>query len=135
MTSGAADIFCHIEKLINKLYVIYMLTKSDLQAIDKLITGRIREEVEAEGRNIRDELKGDIQESRIRIQQEIRDLSDRIKNIEIRINNFEKNSQKEFQKLNKRFTDLFNFLDKDQLRTLKRVERIEEHLNLPPLTN
>ena len=112
-----------------------MLTKSDLQAIDKLITGRIREEVEAEGRNIRDELKGDIQESRIRIQQEIRDLSDRIKNIEIRINNFEKNSQKEFQKLNKRFTDLFNFLDKDQLRTLKRVERIEEHLNLPPLTN
>ena len=105
MTSGAADIFCHIEKLINKLYVIYMLTKSDLQAIDKLITGRIREEVEAEGRNIRDELKGDIQESRIRIQQEIRDLSDRIKNIEIRINNFEKDSRKEFQKLNKRFTE------------------------------
>lgn len=112
-----------------------MLTKSDLQAIDKLITRRIREEVEAEGRNIRDELKGDIQESRVRIQQEIRDLSDRIKNIEIRVNNFEKDSKKEFQKLNKRFTDLFDFLDKDQLRTLKRVERIEEHLNLPSISN
>lgn len=107
-----------------------MLTRTDLQSIDKLVSKRIREEIEAEGRNIRDELKSDIISSRIRIQQEIRDLADRIKNLEIRTNSLEKDIKKDFQKLNKRFTDLFDFLDKDQLKTSKRVERIEQHLNL-----
>ncbi|HEY5601417.1 MAG TPA: hypothetical protein VIK81_05035 [Patescibacteria group bacterium] len=78
-----------------------MLTKNDLLAIDKLMTKRIREEVEAEGRNVRDEVKGNLQESRIRILQDIRDLSDRIKNLEIRVNYLSKESKKEFQKLNK----------------------------------
>lgn len=109
-----------------------MLTKTDLQAIDKMFSKRVREEIEAEGKNIRDELKSDILNSRIRIQQEIRDLADRIKNLEIRVNNLEKDTKKNFQALNKRFTELFNFLDKDQLRTSKWVERIEEHLNLEP---
>lgn len=77
-----------------------MLTKTDLQAIDKLVSKRIREEIEAEGRNIRDELKSDIISSRIRIQQEIRDLADRIKNLEIRINSLGKDIKKDFQKLN-----------------------------------
>ena len=111
-----------------------MLTKTDLQAIDRMFSKRVREEIEAEGKNIRDDLKSDIFSSRIRIQQEIRDLADRIKNLEIRVNNLNKDTQKGFQKLNKRFTDLFDFLDKDQLRTLKRVERIEEHLHLEPLS-
>lgn len=83
-----------------------MLTKTDLQAIDKLFSKRIREEIEAEGRNIRDELKSDILSSRIRVQQEIRDLADRIKNLEIRTNGLEKDITKSFQKLNKRFTEL-----------------------------
>lgn len=109
-----------------------MLTKTDLQAIDKLLGKRVREEIEAEGKNTRDDLKSDIINFRIRIQQEIRELADRIKNLEIHMNNFEKDNKKEFLKLNKRFTDLFDFLGKDQLKTLKRVERIEEHLNLEP---
>ena len=111
-----------------------MLTKVDLQSIDKLVSKRIREEVEAEGRNTRDELKSDLITSRMRIQQEIGDLADRIKNLEIRVNNSSTDSKKGFQKLDKQFTDLFNFLDKDQLRTTKRVSRIEKHLNLPPLS-
>lgn len=97
-----------------------MLTKTDLQLIDKLFSKRIREEIEAEGRNTRDELKSDILSSRIRVQQEIRELADRIKNLEIRTSSLEKDIKKNFQKLNKRFTDLFDFLD------------IEEHLNLSP---
>lgn len=112
-----------------------MLTKTDLQAIDKMFSKRVREEIEAEGKNIKDELKSDILNSRIRIQQEIRDLADRIKNLEIRLNNSEKDTKKNFLALNKRFTELFNFLDKDQLRTSKRVERIEEHLNLEPVNS
>ena len=112
-----------------------MLTKTDLRAIDKLVSKRIREEVEAEGKNTRDELKGDVISSRIRIQQEIGDLADRIKNLEIRVNNSDIDSKKGFQKLDKRFTDLFDFLDKDQLRTSRRVERIEKHLKLPPLSS
>lgn len=109
-----------------------MLTKSDLQAIDKLISKRVREEIEAEGNNIKDQLRTDIINFRFRIQQEIRGLADRNKNLEIGVSNLEKNNKKEFQKLNKCFTDLFDFLDKDQLRTLKKVERIEKHLHLEP---
>lgn len=108
-----------------------MLTKADLSAIDKLVTKRIREEVEAEGKNTRDELKSDVITSRMRLDQQIRELAGRIKNLEIRVNNADKNSEKGFKKLNKRFTDLFDFLDKDQLKTAKRVEKIEKHLKLP----
>ena len=108
-----------------------MLTKADLSAIDKLVTKRIREEVEAEGKNTRDELKSDLITARMRLDQQIRELADRIKNLEIRVNNADKNSEKGFKKLDKRFTDLFDFLDKDQLKTTKRVERIEKHLKLP----
>ena len=108
-----------------------MLTKRDLSAIDKLVTKRIREEVEAEGKNTRDELKSDVITSRMRLDQQIRKLADRTKNLEIRVNNADKNSEKGFKKLDKRFTDLFDFLDKDQLKTAIRVEKIEKHLKLP----
>ena len=112
-----------------------MLTKSDLKSIDKLVSKRIREEVEAEGRNTRDELKNDLITSRMRTELNIRDLADRIKNLEIRVNNAAIDSKKGFKKMEKQFTDLFDFLDKDQLRTTKRVARIEEHLKLQPLIN
>ena len=108
-----------------------MLTKSDLSAIDKLVSKRIREEVEAEGKNTRDELKSDVITSRMRLDQQIRELAGRIKNLEIRVNKADKNSEKGFKKLDKRFTDLFDFLDKDQLKTAKRVEKIEKHLKFP----
>ena len=111
-----------------------MLTKTDLKEIDKLIKRRVREETEAEGKNTRDVLKSDILSSRVRIQHEIKDLTDRTKNLEIRLNNFEKDTKKEFQKLNKQFIDLFNFLDKDQIKTIERVKKIEKHLQLPSVS-
>ena len=103
-----------------------MLTKTDLKQMQKLL----REEAEAEGRNIRNELQSDIRESRVRIQQDIRELSDRMKHLEIRVNNAEKETKKGFQKINNRLTELFDFLDKDLMKTSKRVERIEKHLGL-----
>lgn len=110
-----------------------MLTKADIQMISEVVSKRIREEVEAEGKNTRDDLKSDLITSRMRLQQEIRELADRIKNLEIRVNRSDENSKEGFKKLDKRFTDLFDFLDKDQLRTSKRVDRIEDHLNLSQL--
>lgn len=110
-----------------------MLTKGDLSAIDKLVSKRIRDEVEAEGKNTRDELKGDVITARMRLDRLISELADRIKNLEIRVNNSANNSNKGFRKLDKSFTHLFDFLDKDQLKTAKRVDRIEKHLKLPPL--
>lgn len=114
-----------------------MLTKADLQQVRNLL----RDEIEAEGRNIREELRSDIREARVRIQQDIRELADRTKNLEIRTNSsdkkledFRKESKEGFRKLQKRFTDLINFLDKDLMKTSRRVDRIEKHLGLEPLS-
>ena len=56
-----------------------MLTNGDLKQIRKVI----REEVEAEVDNAKKSLKNDIVMSRIKIQNNIGELSDRIKNLEI----------------------------------------------------
>ena len=42
---------------------------------------------------------------------------------------------KRFDKLERKLDYAINFLDRDYLKFLEQVERIEEHLNLPPLTN
>lgn len=111
-----------------------MLTKSDIAIMEKVVKKVVRAEIEAEGRNIRDELRSDIIESRVRIQQEIRDLADRVKNLEVRVNTAEKNNKKEFQKLNKKLIKLFDFLDRDQIKVTKRVEKIEQNLKLSTLS-
>lgn len=107
-----------------------MLTKTDLKEIKKVV----REEVEAEGKNIRDEVGDSVRESRIRVQQDIRELSDRIKNLEIRVNSMEQGMKKEFEKVRKEVKNSVNFLDKDYVKLRKRVETIEKHLNLEPTT-
>ena len=56
-----------------------MLTKTDLSQIRKLV----REEVEAEGENIRTDLGGEIKLAGIRTTQELREINDRLKNLEI----------------------------------------------------
>ena len=58
--SCAADIVCIIEMFINKKYFICMLTKTDLQAIDRIVKKRVREEIEVEIQNVKDDLQADI---------------------------------------------------------------------------
>lgn len=111
-----------------------MLTKTDIKQIEVSVGKSVRNEVEAEGKNIRDELKSELISARFRIQEEVRELADRIKNLEIRINNLNSDTKNNFTKLDNRFTDLFDFLDKDVMKTKKRTERTEKHLRLEPLT-
>ncbi len=100
-----------------------MLTKVDLNQIRKVV----REEVENEAQSIKDELGADITTSRMRIQTEINELKDRIKNLEIRVSKMHKELKKEIKMVS-------HFLDKENLLVVKRVENIEEHLGLSNAT-
>ena len=44
-----------------------------------------------------------------------------------------KEMKKGFTKLDKKLDKVINFLDRDHLRLVERIERIEHHLNLQPL--
>src|SRR3989344_8820144 len=109
--------------LLNSQYLssilLSMLTKSDLSQIRKVI----REEVENEVRTTRTELQADITMARMRLQSEIQELKDRIKNLEIRITKMHRELKEEIKIVS-------HVLDKENLRTIKKVEKIEEHLGL-----
>ena len=96
-----------------------MLTKTDLSEIRKII----REEVENEVNALKDELQADATMSRIKIQTDIRELKDRIKNLEVRVTKMHKELKEEIKMVS-------HFLDKENMKTLKRVERLEAHLRL-----
>ena len=96
-----------------------MLTKADFKEIRKII----REEAEAEVENVKVELQAEMKMNLIRTLTEIREAKDRLKNVEIKIN-----------KIQKDLKYSINFLDKFGLKTQSRVDRIEKHLNLPPIS-
>lgn len=77
-----------------------MLTKNDLSQIRKIV----REEVEVESKSSKEDLRGEIKLARIEIQGDIRQLAERVKN-----------------------------LDQEYLKLRKRIGRLEEHLGLPSL--
>ena len=93
-----------------------MLTKTDLSQFRKVI----REEVETESKSLQEELQGEIKLSRIEIQKDVRGLADKIKNLEIIVSKIRKDIKK-----------IVNFFDQEYLGLRRRVERLEEHLNLP----
>ena len=96
-----------------------MLTKADLKEIRKIV----REEVEAEVENVKVELQAEMKMNLVRTLTEIREAKDRLKNVEIKIN-----------KIQKDLKYSINFLDKFGLKTQSRVDRIEKHLGLEPLS-
>lgn len=96
-----------------------MLTKSDLSSIQKII----REEVGNEAKATKDELRSDILTTRVRVQSDIMDLKDRIKNLEI-------GTTRMHQDLKEEIKMAVNFLDRENVKTTKRVRRIEDHLGL-----
>jgi len=100
-----------------------MLTKSDLQQIEKIVKTIVREEVENETQALRDDLQADIAMSRMRVQADINELKDRIKNLEIRVAKMHKDLKNEIKMV-------VHYLDKENMKTLRRVEKIEEHLGL-----
>lgn len=104
-----------------------MLTKSDFSAIEKLVRGVVREEVENESQAIKDDLGGEISMSRMRLEEGIDQVKNRVKNVEIRVGNMHKDLRKEIKLVS-------NVLDKQTMRTIKRVDKIEQHLGFSPQT-
>ena len=96
-----------------------MLTKTDLKEIRKIV----REEVETESENIKNEVQAELKMNLIRTLSEVREVKDRLKNVEIKIN-----------KIQKDLKYSINFLDKFGLKIQSRVNRIEKHLGLEPLS-
>lgn len=121
-----------------------MLTKTDILAIDKIVQKRVREEVETEGKNIKDSLGSDIRTSRMRIQEDVRELSNRVKNLEVGTGRLEKTSaivkkdiatvKKSLASIEKKIDKSVDFIDREYLALQKKVERIEKHLKLEPLS-
>ncbi|GEM_PF-1217854 len=99
-----------------------MLTKSDLSQIRKIL----REEVENEVRASKDELQADISMARMRVQNSVDELKDRIKNLEIKVTKMHKELKEEIKIVS-------HVLDKENIKTLKRVEKIEHHPGFAPL--
>ncbi len=98
-----------------------MLTKTDFTEIRKII----REEVEDEVTSVKDEIQADINMSRMRVQADISELKDRMKNFEIRVTKMHKELKEEIKLVS-------HTLDKENMQTLKRVKRLEEHIGITP---
>lgn len=103
-----------------------MLTKQDLSEIRKVV----REEVENEVKAAKEELGADIIMARIRVQNDIEELKNRIKNVEIRLTGLETKITKMHKGLKNEIKMVVEFLDKDNMKTVKRVMHIESHLGL-----
>ncbi|KKQ48296.1 MAG: hypothetical protein US67_C0037G0007 [Candidatus Woesebacteria bacterium GW2011_GWD1_38_10] len=82
-----------------------MLTKTDLIQIKDIVQGETKKVVQAETRKI--------------VQEENQLLENKL--------------GKRIDRLERKMDYAINFLDRDYLKLLNRVERIEEHLNLDPI--
>jgi len=96
-----------------------MLTKNEFKEFRKII----REEIEAESENMTNELQTEMKVNMMRTIGELKELNTRIKNVEVKLNKIQKDV---------RYT--VDFLDKEGFKTQKRVERLENHLHLSPLS-
>lgn len=95
-----------------------MLTKNDLSQIRKVV----REEVETDNENTKSELKAEIKLTRMEIQNEQKNVNDRLKNVEVTT-----------KKIQKTVDTIIDFFDKQDMDLLKRVKTIEEHLRFSPV--
>ncbi len=92
-----------------------MLTKSDLQQIRKII----REEIEEESENTRRELRTELKLFRMQLEDRMEKIEDSLKNLSIRL-----------RKVEKDISAAIDIFDKTDVKLTKRVEKIEEHLQI-----
>jgi len=97
-----------------------MLTKQDLKQIKTIV----RDEVVSESETTQRRLTAEIKLTRMKIQEDLDSLKDRVKNLEILTG-----------KIDKKLDEHFNFLDKEHLGLVKRVKRIETHFNIQPIAD
>jgi hypothetical protein len=107
-----------------------MLTKNDLDQIRKVV----RQEVKVEVKDSTQTLESQIRLSRMQVQQNIGELDDRIKNVEIRLDDAANNAkkiQKDVSQIKKIQDTMLDLLDKEQMEQRKRIVRLEEHVGFP----
>lgn len=107
-----------------------MLTKNDLNQIRKVI----RQEVKVEVKDSTQTLGSQIRISRMQVQANIGELDDRMKNVEIRLDDVGsqvKKTQKDVSQIKRNQDTMLDLLDKEQMQQRKRITRLEEHVNLP----
>ena len=111
-----------------------MLTKDDLKQIEKTTRKVVREEVEAETKNLKDDFSFDLRNTKIDLADRIDSLGSKVKTLEISVNNIQKDVtelKKDTKHINKEMKFQSNFLDKQVAGTQRRVGAIEAHLDLP----
>lgn len=98
----------------------------------------VREEVEAEV----GAAKHNLQVQLLRVEAQVRDVRDRAKTTEILARSIEKRVVKIDAKMDKNHREVkeeikqvSDFLDRENLKTAKRVKRIDEHLGLPSINS
>lgn len=107
-----------------------MLTKNDLSQIRKVI----RQEVKVEVKDSTRTLDSQIRLSRMQVQANIGELDDRMKNVEIRLDDVGsqvKKTQKDVSQIKRNQDVMLDLLDKEQMQQRKRITRLEEHVGLP----
>lgn len=109
------------------------MQKSDLDQIGKLVRKIVREEVKTEVKDSTRTIESQIRLSRMQVQQDIGELDDRMKNVEIRIDGLEEKVSRMHKDLKKEIKMVSHVLDKENMQTLKRVTRMESHLGLPQI--
>lgn len=111
-----------------------MLTKQDLSQIKKVV----RDEVTLEAKDTRTSLRSEIKLSRMEIQSDLNDLTDKAKDIDQRLTETQKDvsiTKKDVKKIDKKLDFVIKFFDKKHVALEKRTERIETHLNIQPLAD
>lgn len=106
-----------------------MLTKTDLDQIRKVV----RQEVKVEVRDSAKTLESQVRLSRMQIQADISGLDDRMKNVEIRLDDVSddvKTTQKSVSQIRRDQSSMLILLDGEQMQQRKRITRLEKHAGL-----
>lgn len=99
-----------------------MLTKNDFTLLEKLVRKVVREEVANESEAIRDDIRGDIVSLKISLFSELREVKDRIKNLEIRLTKVRDELKAEIRKF-------FDFHDEDITKMKKQISKLEKQVS------
>ncbi|MEK9178484.1 MAG: hypothetical protein AAB801_01745 [Patescibacteria group bacterium] len=92
-----------------------MLSKNDLQQIRKIV----REETEEENENTRRELRTELKLFRMQLEDRMGKIENSLKNLSIRL-----------RKIEKDISTAIDIFDRTDVSLTKRVEKIEEHLQI-----
>jgi wyosine [tRNA(Phe)-imidazoG37] synthetase (radical SAM superfamily) len=96
-----------------------MLTKEDLEQITQIVRTIVREEIELESQKIRDELRAEISLSKMDVKQDIKELSNRMKNVELDI-----------KKIHHDTKIIINFFEDEDRKIKERLGVVEKHVVL-----